>query len=182
MAGASGTLLSKKLGIRAAHSVVLLGAPPSARVAQRMTAELGDEVRIHHTLRRRPGDLAVDAVVIYIDRLADLERRMPHITHGLHPLGQVWVAWRARRAADVNEDILRRVALAAGLADTRVIELDDVWMALRLVWRPENRDAMSYRINRSSLGLAAHRRTRRAPRRTSGAGSTARRVGRKRTD
>ncbi len=180
MAGAPGTLLTKKLGVREGHSVVLLGAPASLRVAQRMNGELDDSVRIQRTLRGRP--VPVDVVVIYIARLADLERRMPHIIHRLHPLGQVWVAWRARRAADVSEDMIRRVALAAGLADTKVAALDDIWSAMRLVWRPANRDAMSYRITRPTLGLAAHRRTRAATRRASPAGSAVRRAGRRRTD
>lgn len=181
--------LTRRLGIKPGHQVVLLGAPERfpGRLAAEVAAldELAGDVRISRVMRGR----AVDVVVVFVDCLAQLERRVLEVTHRLHPQGQLWVCWRSRRAGDVREDLLRRVAMAAGLADSTVCAIDGVWTGMRMVWRLENREAMSYRLVRpaASLGLAPHRRTRRATttRRAAaaGPGSTQKRLrARKRSD
>jgi len=42
-------------------------------------------------------------------------------------------------ATDMTDDAVRRPALARGLVDNKVCAVDDVWTALRLVWRRELR-------------------------------------------
>ncbi|HTR53523.1 MAG TPA: DUF3052 family protein [Kofleriaceae bacterium] len=168
MAGYAGTPLPKKLGIKAGHRVCLLNAPGSFE--RRLGAE---DVRIAHDLRLTP----VDVVVLFVDRLADLEGRIVDIAARLHPAGGVWVAWRkARRGSDITEDVVRRIALACGMIDNKVCSLGD-WASVRLVMRGENRDAVAYRAEPPPLS----RRLRRAatPARIvhrSGAGSTLRRA------
>jgi len=144
--------IAKKLGVRDGQAVVLLGAPD--RVAARFEAELGssfDDVKVSRQLRP-----AVDCAVLFIDSLLDLEERICPVTERLLPQGQVWVAWRKRRAGDVREDVVRRIFMTAGMAATKVCAIDSVWMGMRLVIRPENRDALAYRL------AIAPRRTRRA--------------------
>ena len=70
MAGYTGTPLPKKLGIKAGHKVCLLNAPNAFE--RRLTAQ---DVRIAHDLRLPP----VDVVVLFVDRVADLERRFADI-------------------------------------------------------------------------------------------------------
>src|SRR5690242_3855149 len=107
MAGYAGTPLPKKLGIKAGHKVCLLNAPGSFE--RRLTSE---DVRIAHDMRLTPADV----VVLFVDRLADLEHRIVDIAARLHPAGGVWVAWRkARRGSDISEDVVRRIALACGM-------------------------------------------------------------------
>jgi len=71
MAGYSGTPLPKKLGIEAGHKVCLLNAP-RAFVRKLYAAE---DVRIAHDLRMPP----VDVVVLFVDCLSELERRVTDI-------------------------------------------------------------------------------------------------------
>jgi hypothetical protein len=161
MAGTSGTPLPKKLGIKQGHSVVLLNAPTGF---ERLLA-VGEDVRVYNTLRFAPANV----VVLFVDRIEDLERRFADIAARLHPAGGLWVAWRNRSSRRITQDVVRRIGLAAGMVDNKACSLDAVWSGLRLVVRPENRDAIAYRI----APAPAPKRTRRAttPPRIAAAGS-----------
>jgi hypothetical protein len=171
MAGYPGTPLPKKLGIKAGHKVCLLDAPGGLERHLRQ-----DDVRITHDLRLPP----VDVVVLFVERLADLERRFADITARLHPAGGFWVAFRTHRG-DITDDVVRRIALAAGMVDNKVCTIDASWSGVRLVLRNEIRDAIAYRA--APPLPAVSRRVRRptaparlAHRSTGGAGSTLRRA------
>lgn len=171
MAGYTGSPLPKKLGIKAGHKVCLLNAPGS--FVRQVSSE---DVRIAHDLRLPP----VDVVVLFVDRVVELERRFADITSRMHPAGGFWVAWpKARRGCDVTEDVVRRIALACGLVDNKVCSMGD-WEGIRLVLRAEHRDAVMYRAEppppisrRVRRPTAAARIVHRS---TSGAGSTLRRA------
>jgi hypothetical protein len=174
MAGYAGTPLPKRLGIKAGHKVCLLNAPGA--FVRRLEAE--QDVRIAHDLRLPP----VDVVVLFVDRIADLERRFADIVGRLHPSGGFWVAWpkAARRGTDITGDVVRRIALACGMIDNKVCSIGD-WAGLRLVLRGENRDAVAYRAEPPPPTLSRRMRRPTAPARiahrgTSGAGSALRRV------
>jgi hypothetical protein len=170
MAGYPGKPLPKKLGIKAGHKVCLLNAPGSFE----RHLEQGD-VRITHDLRLPP----VDVVVLFVDRIADLERRVGDIAARLHPKGGFWVAFRTSgRGSDITEDVVCRIALAAGMVHNKVCEIDDSWSGVRLVIRNEIREAIAYRVVPPPPALSRRvRRTTAAARITrlpssSGAGST----------
>jgi hypothetical protein len=172
MAGYPGKPLPKKLGIKAGHKVCLLNAPDSfARHLEQ------NDVRITHDLRLPP----VDVVVLFVDRVADLERRVGDIVARLHPRGGFWVAFRTSgRGSDITEDVVCRIALAAGMVQNKVCEIDASWSGVRLVLREEIRDAIAYRVlPPPPLSRRIRRPT--APARlarlsSSGAGSTLRRA------
>jgi hypothetical protein len=124
------------LGIKAGHKVCLLNAPGS--VQRDLEA---DDVRITHDLRLPP----VDVVVLFVDSLEDLERRFGDVANRLHPEGGFWVAWRTRRGCGISEDVVRRIALAAGMVGNKGCSIDATWSGMRLVLRSEIRDALMYR-------------------------------------
>lgn len=171
MAGYAGKPLPKLLGIKAGHKVCLLDAPRS--FVRDLTS---DDVRIAHDLRLPP----VDVVVLFVDRIADLERRFADITARMHPSGGFWVAWpKARRGCDINEEVIRRIALACGMTDNKVCSIGE-YVGVRLVLRAEHRDAVAYRC---APPPPISRRVRRPTaaarmmhRQSSGAGSTLRRA------
>ena len=174
MAGYSGTPLPKKLGIKAGHKVCLLNAP--GPIVRRLSAE---DVRIAHDLRLPP----VDVVVLFVDRVADLERRFADIANRLHPQGGFWVAFpKARRGCDITEDVVRRIALACGMTDNKLCSMGE-FAGVRLVLRAEHRDAVAYRAEppppvsrRVRRPTAAARIMHRPRRSSSGAGSMMRRA------
>jgi hypothetical protein len=169
MAGYAGTPLPKKLGIKAGHKVCLLNAP--SPFVRRLSTE---DVRIAHDLRLPP----VDVVVLFVDRVADLERRFADITNRLHPAGGFWVAFpKVRRGCDITEEVVRRIALACGMVTNKVCAMGE-FVGIRLVLRAEHRAAVSYRVEpppvsrRVRRPTAAARIMHRPLRASRGAGST----------
>lgn len=136
MAGYPGHPLPKKLGIKAGHKVCLLNAPGAF-----IRSLVSDDVRITIDLRLP----LVDVVVMFVDSLEELERRFTDIVGRLHPAGGFWVAWR-RSSRRVSEEVVRRIALAAGMAANKVCSIDASYSGVRLVMRSENREAMAYRL------------------------------------
>ena len=134
--GYSGTPLPKKLGIKEGASVVLVHAPDGAAA---LIAPLPDGVR----LGRRIGANA-DVVVAFFTRRAALEREFDRLRRGIHDAGGLWIAWPKRASGvvtDITEDVVREIALAAGLVDNKVCAIDATWSGLRVVVRRENRKA-----------------------------------------
>lgn len=133
-AGYSGTPLPRKLGIRTGARVALLGAPSHPRPG---LGELPPGARL---LARLAPDL--DVIVLAVDRLADLRRRLPAARAAMRPDGGLWVAWPKRASGvptDVTEDLVRAEGLAAGLVDNKVCAIDATWSGLRLVVRVRDR-------------------------------------------
>ena len=134
--GYSGTPLPKKLGIKEGASVVLVHAPDGAAA---LIAPLPDGVR----LGRRIGTNA-DVVVAFFTRRAALAREFDRLRQAIHDAGGLWIAWPKRASGvvtDITEDVVREIALAAGLVDNKVCAIDATWSGLRVVVRRENRKA-----------------------------------------
>jgi len=165
MAGYAGMPLPKKLGIKAGQKVCLLNAP--GPFVRRLSCE---DVRIAHDLRLPP----VDVVVLFVDRVADLERRVADIANRLHPAGGFWVAYpKVRRGCDISEEVVGRIALACGMFTNRVCSMGE-FVGIRLVLRAEHRNAVAYRMEPPKVSRRVRRPTaaaRMVHRRTSGAGS-----------
>ena len=169
MAGYPGSPLPKKLGIKAGHKVCLLNAPGAF---ERSVAS--DDVRITRDLRHALNDV----VVMFVDSLEELERRVTDVVGRLHPAGGLWVAWR-RSSRRVSEDVVRRIALAAGLNANKALLIDASYASVRLVLRDEIRAAMAYRAEPPPISRRTRRPTARiAPRiaRASAGGSSLRRA------
>ncbi len=133
-AGYSGTRLPHKLGIRPGARVVLSGAPPGAEA---LLDDLPDGVRLSRRLA-----CAVDVIVLFAERRADLARRLPAAQAAMRPDGGLWVAWPKRASGvptDITEDVVREMGLAAGLVDNKVCAIDATWSGLRFVYRLADR-------------------------------------------
>ncbi len=136
MAGYTGKPLPKKLGIKAGHKVCLLDAP---RAFVRTLAR--DDVWIAEDLRQP----LIDVAVLFVDRVAELERRFGDVAARLHPAGGFWVAWpKKKRGADVTEQLVRRIALAVGMVDNKTCSMG-AFEGMRLVLRVSIRNAIAYR-------------------------------------
>ena len=67
---------------------------------------------------------------------------MPTLVRILDRHGGLWIAWPKKASkvpTDMTEDVVREVTLPIGLVDNKVCAVDDVWSALRVVWRRELR-------------------------------------------
>ena len=136
MAGYSGTPLPRKLGIKQRHRLALLDAPDGF---DDTLGTLPEGVETRRSARGRS-----DVIVCFVTRRTKLERRFGALKRALEFDGGLWVAWPKRAsgvATDLNENVVREIALANGLVDNKVCAVDDVWSALRLVYRLEDRPA-----------------------------------------
>jgi hypothetical protein len=133
-AGYSGTPLPRKLGIKPNARLAILGAPDGFDAT---LGPLPDGVRVRDRAR---GPL--DLVVAFFTERRALERRLPALRDALDPAGGVWIAWPKRASkvqTDITEDVVREIALADGLVDTKVCAIDETWSGLRLVFRLRDR-------------------------------------------
>ena len=126
--------LPRKLGITEGSAVAFPGAPPEFPAA---LGPLPESV----TVKRR-ATAPLDVVVVFLTRRAQLERRLGRLARTVYPAGGLWVAWPKRAsgvATDLTEDVVREVALEAGLVDNKVCAIDATWSGLRLVHRLRDR-------------------------------------------
>jgi len=153
VAGYSGTVLPKKLGITEGSRVALVGAPDGF---ERELDPLPAGVRL---LRQPRSNL--DVVVFFVTRRAELARRFPRLAAVLHHDGGLWVAWPKRTACvatDLCERDVREIGLAAGLVDNKVCAVDDVWSSLRFVYRLSDRPPTAKRSVASRASRLGTRR------------------------
>ena len=135
MAGYSGTPLWKKLGYKSglrayldaapADYVQLLELPPDVQVAWLDKKE--SNIRFVHLFERNGRALRT--------KLGSYRKKMASD-------GVIWVSWPKKSssvATDINEGTLREAALPLGLVDIKVCAVDEVWSALKLMVRRENR-------------------------------------------
>lgn len=133
-AGYSGTLLSKKLGIKAASVVMVDGAPADY---EELLAPLPAGV----TFRNRAGR-NVDIAHVFVTQKAQLAERLKVLRSKLKPDAVVWISWpkkASKVATTITEDVIRELALPLGFVDIKVCAVSDVWSGLKLVVRKELR-------------------------------------------
>lgn len=161
MAGYSGTPLPQKLGLKPLHRVALLGAPSGfARVLGTLPAGV-------KTVSALEGRAPFDVIVLFVTSVAELNRRFVPTAKRLAPSGGFWVAWPKKASGvptDVTEDVVRAVALAAGLVDNKVCAIDDTWSGLRNVVRLADRPKTPRKTAAEGAKAAPQRVRRKTPR------------------
>ncbi|HUQ20391.1 MAG TPA: DUF3052 family protein [Gemmatimonadaceae bacterium] len=126
-AGYSGTPLLKKLGVKEGSRFAVI-KPPSGFV------DSLPELPFRATLIQR-GSAKADVIVWFIKSSAELAGIATAIDRMPYDGGMLWVAWPKKASGvktDVTEDVIRGVALRAGLVDTKVCAIDETWSGLRL--------------------------------------------------
>jgi len=134
--GYSGTPLTAKLGIKAGHRVLLVGAPRGF--------EAGLVVPPGARLSRRVGNGPYDAILFFTSRRSTFEAELARMRGRMTPACGLWICWpkkASRVPTDMSGDVVREVALPTGLVDNKVCGVDEVWSGLRLVIRKELRGA-----------------------------------------
>ena len=108
-AGYSGTPLAKKLGIKEAQSIALLGAPRGFVIE-----DLPAGVAVRTAARGRN-----DVIVSFHEWRAELEDKVPKLLAGLDVNGGLWIAWPKKSSGDAGDLTMPRIVemcAAYGLA------------------------------------------------------------------
>ena len=133
--------LHKKLGLRPGLNAAIVAAPegddnplvplPEGATAVAQADDLTDA-----------GD-PLDYIHFFARNRADLSRQFALLRDRLAPGGGLWISWIKQSSGhrggslpgDLNENVIRRMALTGGLVDVKVVSLDNEWAALKLVHR-----------------------------------------------
>jgi hypothetical protein len=123
--GYSGTPLPKKLGIKPASKVAVLGAPDGFyRLLDPLPAGVEVEGAASHE---------ADVTVLFAERSTDLIGGLNRVEPLLARGQRFWVAWPKRasgRPTDLTENVVRVAGLEMGLVDTKVCAIDATWSGL----------------------------------------------------
>jgi hypothetical protein len=134
MAGYSGTLLPKKLGIKPQFRIALLQVPAAVK------AEL--EQALAGCRIANDGQGPLDFAMVFVKAQAELRKQFSRFAKLLAPAGMLWVSWPKKSsgvATDLTENEVRRIGLEAGLVDVKVCAVSEVWSGLKFVIRVKDR-------------------------------------------
>jgi hypothetical protein len=71
-----------------------------------------------------------------------MKKQFSRTAKQLAPTGMLWVSWPKKSSGvttDLDENIVRRIGLDAGLVDIKVCAVNDVWSGLKFVIRLKDR-------------------------------------------
>jgi len=134
MAGYSGTPLPKKLGIKEKFRVSLIDMPADVK------ADLQDALAGCQAAEDGKGPL--DFVMVFVKTVSSLKKQFAPLARKLAPAGMLWVSWPKKSsgvASDLDENVVRKIGLEAGLVDVKVCAVSEVWSGLKFVIRVKDR-------------------------------------------
>ena len=135
MAGYSQKPLPSKLGIKTGQTIKIVNPPPDW---DRVIGQWPTDVQ-----SAKHNQLAdCDVIIAFFERQKELLSSLPKLIKRLKPSGGLWLAWPKKASnvpTDLNENMIREAALAAGLVDNKVCAISDIWSGLRIVYRLHDR-------------------------------------------
>lgn len=135
MAGYSTVPLAKKLGIKEGFRVGFVNSPKGFR---KELGPLPADVRISVANLTKPLDL----IILFVDRELTLRATFPLLAEKLIANGMLWIAWPKKSAkvpTDLSFEIVQRIGLDAGLVDVKICAVNEIWSALKFVYRLRDR-------------------------------------------
>jgi hypothetical protein len=90
-------------------------------------------------LGAKPG---VEVLVFFTTSRQELERRFERLRKTMGSADCFWIAWPKKSSkidTDLDFDTVQKIGLEAGLVDNKSAAVDDLWQALRFVYRLEDR-------------------------------------------
>lgn len=135
--------LHKRLGLRPGIAGVVVSPPegddnPLLPLPEGITALPQVE-----DLAAHEGQL--DYIHYFAHSRNELTRAFPQLREKLAPGGSLWISWIKQSSVrgggglpgDLNENVIRRMALMSGLVAVKVAALDQDWSGLKLVYRKQ---------------------------------------------
>lgn len=132
------TPLLKKLGIKEGARVLFVNAP------QGFPKELGrlpDGAQVISISHKK-----LDFVLVFVKSWAELFKRLDQLRPRLAQNGMLWVAWPKKSSGvetELSFDAVQEAGLAAGIVDTKICAINDVWSGLKFVIRLKDRTSES---------------------------------------
>ncbi len=132
--------LHKKLRLRAGDTGLIVAPPEGDDDPLQPLPESFSVLPDLSGLAQREGQF--DYLQVFARDKAQLAAAFPALRDKLAPGGSLWISWLKlsskkgqSQAIDLNDNVIRRMALMQGLVDIKVAALDRDWSALLLVHR-----------------------------------------------
>jgi hypothetical protein len=126
--GYSGTSLARKLGIKEGYSIRLVDPPD---YYFELFTDLPLELSILSEKKSKKN------LIHYFTKSAiKLNADIVALRNEIEPNGMIWISWPKKASqviTDLNEDMIRAMALKSGLVDIKVCAVDEIWSGLKLV-------------------------------------------------
>ena len=134
--GYSGTPLVKKLGIKPGFKIVIVNAPTNLSRSLKLPAGVAVNAST-----RKPTDCAL----LFVKTEKELLKKFGKLAARLKPAGMLWVAW-PKKSSGVHTDLafanVQAIGLEAGLVDTKICAIDEIWSGLKFVFRLRDRESL----------------------------------------
>lgn len=134
MAGYSNKNLIDKLGIRQGARTIIMRAPQGYL---ELLPDLEERANVSRRLVGR-----FDFIQYFATSVEQLGAVMPNLALHLEPNGMLWVTWAKRTSplhTGLEENVVRKFGLTAGLVDVKVAAVTDDWSGLKFVYRLADR-------------------------------------------
>jgi hypothetical protein len=125
------TPLVRKLGIRPGWRLLVLNASQDYRT---LVSDLPQDCELVTADDPRP----VEFIHYFVRSREDLEQTLQTLRQRIVPHGTIWVSWPKKSSGvrtDLDENLIRELALQTRLVDDKVADIDPVWSGLKLVIR-----------------------------------------------
>lgn len=132
--GYSGTPLAKKLGIKPGFRMRLFNQP---YYYYDLFSDMPEEIKELRDKRSKK-----DFIHYFAKSSIQLNKDIKQLRQEIEENGMIWVSWYKKSAnieTDLNENIIRDIALSNGLVDVKVCAIDEIWSGLKLVVRLKDR-------------------------------------------
>ena len=126
--GYSGTPLERKLGIKTGLKLKLVNAPEY--YFELFTAFPPDIILLDDSKTKK------DLIHYFSINAANYADDIVKLKNEIVSNGSIWISWPKKSSAiksDLDENIIRELALKNGLVDVKVCAVDATWSALKLV-------------------------------------------------
>lgn len=124
------TQLKNKLGIKPTHSIALINSPDD-----------------YFSLLNIPGyanklENTYDFIQYFTREKVELENNFNKLKSSLNKDSMLWISWPKKSSkvvTDLDENVVREIGLKKGLVDVKVASIDEIWSALKFVYRLKDR-------------------------------------------
>ncbi|HLT73407.1 MAG TPA: hypothetical protein VKZ75_12180 [Cyclobacteriaceae bacterium] len=126
--GYSGTPLAKKLGIKPKFRIRLFNPPD---YYFKLFTDLPPGITELKDKKSKK-----DFIHYFATRAAQLKKDIKQLRREIEENGMIWISWykkSAKMETDLDENIIRAIALNNGLVDVKVCAIDEMWSGLKLV-------------------------------------------------
>ena len=130
----SGTPLAKKLGIKPGFKIKLINQPD---YYFNLFTDLPTDIKKLNDKKTKK-----DFIHYFTESASQLNKEIKQLRQEIEENGMIWISWPKKSSkveTDLNENIVRDIALKNGLVDVKVCAIDEIWSGLKLVIRLKDR-------------------------------------------